>query len=338
MAIQHLHAFLVHPNKKATSNQLINGAPLALKGRLFGLLNSIYIRSDEECNIDISFTTSASGIQQNDCRDLFIEYLQHTTLENGRKIAHRLEQNTDGRSGLGLLFLIVGKEGNEHKLVISRFPTDIAILADEESSGFKLEFLERVFIKNRISYKSVAYRDNSLHAGFWSGRATDRQLGNRSGELSNYWIRDFLSSQLTDTAAAGTRRLAVAMREAGRNSGLDVKREINAAATLANGLAGVATSINDFGDRYALTQAAKEAISNELKTPELAGRTFTFDVDEFRSVIAFKSVELDNGGVLTAPSGTFDDVFREEVLEEEEKKIRFVTEGEIVNEKLKAKA
>ena len=69
-----------------------------------------------------------------------------------------------------------------------------------------------------------------------------------------------------------------------------------------------------------------------------AERTFTFDINEFRNVIAFKSVELDNGGVLTAPSGTFDEVFKEEELEEEGKKTRFVTEGEIVNEKLKAKA
>ncbi len=338
MPIRHVHAFLVHPNKMAPARANLNGASLTLQGRLYSLLNGIYARSDEECNIDISFTTSPAGLQQNDCRDLILQYLRSTTLENGRKIACRLEQNTDKRSGLGLLFLIAGKEGNDYKIVISRFPTDIAIHVDENSSAFKVEFLERVFIRNRISYKSVSYRDGSLQAGFWKGRATDRQLGNRTGELSNYWIKDFLSSQLTDTAAAGTRRLALAMREAGKKSSLEVKREINAAATLATGLAGATTTINEITTKYGLTDAAKQAISQELRAPDLAERTFTFDIGEFRSVIAFKSVELDNGGVLTAPSADFDDVFKEERVEEEEQTIRFVTEGKVVNEKLKAQA
>src|SRR6516225_10973263 len=35
---------------------------------------------------------------------------------------------TYNRSGLGLLFLISGREGQKHKIVISRFPTDTASL------------------------------------------------------------------------------------------------------------------------------------------------------------------------------------------------------------------
>jgi hypothetical protein len=68
-------------------------------------------------------------------------------------IAERLALNTDQRSGLGLLFLIVGKEGKEHKIVLSRFPTDSAIYVDENPTALTVEFLERVLMKNKTSYK-----------------------------------------------------------------------------------------------------------------------------------------------------------------------------------------
>jgi hypothetical protein len=127
---------------------------------------------------------------------------------------------------LGLLFLIVGKEGKEHKIVLSRFPTDSAIYVDESASALTVEFLERVFMKNKTSYKAVLYRHASLKAGFWSGRAIDKQLNNPSGEPSNYWISDFLLSEYTVTPAAGTRRLALALREAAKKSELAVKQEL----------------------------------------------------------------------------------------------------------------
>jgi hypothetical protein len=100
---------------------------------------------------------------------------------------------TDGRSGMGLLFLISGTEGRARKIVISRFPTDSAILVEENPRTLDVAFLERVFMKNKTSYKAVAYQDTSLRAGFWTGRAIDKQLS-PAGELSNYWIADFLAS------------------------------------------------------------------------------------------------------------------------------------------------
>jgi hypothetical protein len=47
----------------------------------------------------------------------------------------------------------------------------------------------------------------------------------------------------------------------------------------------------------------------------MAQERFQFDLSEFESLVAFKSVELSNGGTLTAPSAQFDDVFRKEVVD-----------------------
>jgi len=338
MAVQHIHTFVVHPRKGETDPAQINGTTLKLDGKMFDLLRNIYAKSEQECDVDITFIPAKNGRQQNDCRDLICEYLSETTLANGRKIAERLERHTDGRSGIGLLFLISGTEDKDQKVVISRFPTDNAIYVDEDSKKLTVEFLERVFMKNKSSYKAVAYRDVSHKAGFWNGRAIDKQLNNPAGEFSNYWILDFLSSQLTVTAAAGTRRLANALRNAAKNADLDTKQEIVAAATLAAGLKGQRLSIEEFADRFSLSQKARAAISAELVSARVAQEQFQFDIGEFQNLIAFKSVELNNGGALTAPSTDFDNVFRQEDIDGPEGKVRFVTEGKIVNEKLKPSA
>lgn len=338
MPIEHIHTYLVHPKKGSADPPQVNGAQVRLEGRLFDLLNGIYVRSNDECDIDITFVPAADGAQQNECRDLLCAYLDQPTLVNGRTIAERLQKHTDGRSGLGLLFLIAGREGGNHKMVISRFPTDNAIYVDEDQRTLAVEFLERVFMKNKASYKAVAYQDASLRAGFWNGRAIDRQLNSPAGELSNYWILDFLASEFTVTAAAGTRRLASALRSAAKKSDLAVKQEIIAAATLAGGLVGLRLSINEFADRFGLSAAAREAIGRELKTPRLAQERFGFDFAEFRTLVAFKSVELNNGGTLTAPFGEFEDVFRRELVDSGGDRVRFTTEGIVVNEKLKPNA
>jgi hypothetical protein len=230
---------------------------------MFNLLDSIYSRSDQECDIDITFRPTQYGKQQNDCRDLLVGYLSSPTLDTAKLLAERLRDTTDGRSGLGLLFLIVGKESANHKIVISRFPTDSAIYVDEKARSLTVEFLERVFMKNKASYKAVAYQHSSLRGGFWSGQAVDKQLNYPGGQLSDYWIADFLLSEFSVTPAAGTRRLAVALRNATRKAPLEVKRELTAAATLATGLAGQKLSINTFGDQFNLSQPAREAIFKE---------------------------------------------------------------------------
>jgi hypothetical protein len=335
--VQHIFTYLVHPKKGADEPQQVNGSAVRLEGKMFTLLNDVYAKSDKECDIDITFAPTPDGRQQNDCRDLICDYLGHPTLVNGRAIAERLEKHTDRRSGTGLLFLIAGGEGREHKIVISRFPTDNAIYVDENPHNLSVEFLERVFMKNKASYKAVVYQDGSLRGGFWKGRAIDKQLNSPGGEQSNYWILDFLASEFTVTAAAGTRRLAHALRNATKEADLGIKQEIIAAATLANGLAGQRLSINDFGERFGLSPAARNAINSKLKTPRLAQERFVFDFAEFRSVVTFKSVELSNGGMLTAPSPDFDNVFHQEFVDEVHGQVRFTTEGRIVNEKLKSK-
>ncbi len=334
LPIQHIHTYLAHAGRRSGAAPHINGAAVPLAGKMFNLLDNIYTRSDSECDIDIAFRPADDGAQTNPCRDLIVGYLANPTLNNGRLIAERLETLTDMRSGLGLLFLIAGKEGRDHKIVISRFPTDSAILADEDQAALTVQFLERVFMKSKFSYKAVAYRGPSLRGDFWTGCAIDKQIGDQLGGLSNYWIADFLHSDFSITPAAGTRRLGGALRAAAKKSNLDVKNEIASAVTLAGNLRPQQISIAEFEERFGLSDVARQAINSELKSPHLAQERFQFDVTEFKEVVGYRSIELNNGGMLTAPSSDFDKVFERHVINEEQNEVRYSTQGKVVGEKL----
>lgn len=331
LTVEHIHTFLVHPRKGA-AQPAQTGSTLPLNGKLFNLLDGIYEKASEECDIDISFNQGSDGKQQNACRTLIISYVAKPSLHLARKIAERLESVTTHRSGLGLLFLIAGKEGSSHKFVISRFPADSAILAEENQSALSIEFLERVFMKRSTSYKAAAYKDKSAVSGFWRGSAVDKQI-NGDAQLSNYWIAEFLDSDFRTTSAAGTRRLAVALRDAARKSSdVAVKSSIAAAATLAASLTRRRLSIRDFADQFNLPASARAAIVTEFKNLKVFDEKFQFDPDEFARLVAYRSVKLDSGGLLTAESADFDKVFHREPLDGQ--RVRFSTEGKVVGERL----
>jgi len=144
--LAHIHTYLVHPRDKQEAQA--GGTEVPLKGQLFDLLNEVYRKSDAECDIDIAFNPSGEGVQENAIRALVLQYLTQPNLENGLAIAGALKAVTTNRSGVGMLFLMAGEEDGDHKVVVSRFPADKGILAEEAEKGLNVEFLERVFMKS----------------------------------------------------------------------------------------------------------------------------------------------------------------------------------------------
>ena len=188
-------------------------------------------------------------------------------------------------------------------------------------------------MKSATSYKAAVYRDTSPRSGFWSGFVVDRQIGTHVG--ADYWVGHFLASDFKLTPAAGTRRLATALRNAAKKSPLEIKQEIASAVTLAGSLRKQNMNVVEFGDRFNLSSEAMTAIRNELKTQGAAVERFQFDAQEFNSEIGYRSIELSNGGILTAQSSEFDSVFHQEFVNPTHRLVRISTEGEIVEEKLK---
>jgi hypothetical protein len=213
-------------------------------------------------------------------------------------------------------------------------PADSGILAEQDGGNLNVEFLERIFMKSAKSYKAVLYRHGSFDAGFWQGHAIDKQMNDADVNVSEYWINDFLDSDFRTTSATGTRRLAVACRNAARHAESAVlKSEIVAAVTLARGYNGQRLSAREFVRHLRLSDEAATAILSEMK-PHLANERFQFSSEEFSKQVTYRTVELDNGGIMTAATEEFDHIFPSRAISGDVRTMRYTTEGRVVSEKL----
>lgn len=335
MPVERVHSFLVHPSKHAEEQPTISGTLIPPHGQLHTMLEGVFDRAAEECDIDIVFRPTEDGQQQNVCRDLLVGYVQDPSVRNGRLIAARLQQVSTHRSGLGLFFLMKGTANRNHQLVISRFPADQGVIAQEQAQQLSVEFIERVFMKSAKAYKSALYISSSVGRGFWEGRAIDRQTSG-SRELSDYWIREFLASELRTTGPAGTRRLAVALKSAIRNvQEPGTRHELISAANLLCGQHGHVRTARQLVQQLGLSQASTTALTAAFPRSDLMDEAFRFDRDEFKRHATYRAVELDNGGMLIAEDSRFATVFEQQVINEAEKRVRYSTEGRIVDEALR---
>jgi hypothetical protein len=332
--ISRIHSYLVHASKHEKTPPVIGGVELPHSGKLFDMLTKIDTGALAECDIDIIFRPQDDGTQQNDCRDLLLAYLKKPNLNSGRAIAARLQTVTTNRSGMGLLFVIAGRDQHGLRLLISRFPAETGVMAEEHGQAIDVQFVEKVFMKNARTYKSALFRCSSVAAGFWDGVVVDRQMIDTRGS-ADYWTREFLASDLKNTAAAGTKRVASALQGALRTTtDPTIRQELISATQLMQGRHGRITSAQKIITDLALSAGATSAIRDAFARPELFDATFKFDRKEFDAFLLFRSVELDNGVMLIAENTSFDTVIQTEPVRRSGT-TRFSTEGAIVSEKLR---
>ena len=312
MPITNAFAYLIAPGKGLNETPVISSKEIAIEqNKLSAMLAGIFSDETGAHDFEITFNPASDGTQVNECRNLMLAFHTSPTAHTGLPIAQRLQKVTDNRSGTGLFFLLRGNHGLKQRLVMSRFPTDQAILADTTSGSLDVEFLEQVFIKRLTSYKAAMVEHPSPPDGFWKGIATDRQAGQSGEHISEYWLRDFLNADFSETPAQGTRRLATALKDAMKaNPSLSVKSEIAHASSLASAVfQNKSLTIKGFCDHFALSAAAQDTIKTALPKSSLFGKTFMFDSNQFKIVAPFRTVEMNTGAILTAPNDEFETIF-----------------------------
>lgn len=336
MQIGSIHSFLVHPGKHAVDPREISGTAVPMSGVLFETLRQVFDKAEAECQHDIAFTAGDEGKQQNDCRDLLLDYIKNPDLAHGREVAKRLQGFTTHRSRLGLLFLMKGQYKGEIKLVVSRFPADSGILAEEKEKSLNVEFLERIFMKSATSYKAVVYSGKSFTKDFWKGQAVDKQINSAESYISDYWIRDFLLSDFLTPGEAGTRRLAIAVRETmNRSTNPKVKEDITALHHLVAGMPRKVMNAKAILDQFHVSEETKQEIKDHFPRAKSFQENFQFVPSEFLKHVFLRTVELDNGGLLTAATERFDEVFTSETVDAAKSVVRFSTQGKIIDQRFR---
>jgi hypothetical protein len=335
MSVKKIFSFLTYPKKKQHEEAIISGVQIALDdGKLCKMLIDIFNGAGKDCNVPVMFVSDGEK-QENAVRADLLALLQKPSVTGATPLAKRLQAATGGTSGMGLLFICIGSEGeNDTRVVISRFPADEGVVAERQSEKLTVSFVEQVFLKSAYSYKAATYLWDGKPNQLWKGHVVDKQINHGSKAVADYWIVDFLRSEFSTTAAQGTKRLAKAIKAALQaTSDIAIKTQLTSAAQLAANIPKKAMTISDFCDSFHMSDAAKQAIIAKVDPPRLVHEKFRFDVAEFLRHLAYKQVELDTGAVMTAPAEKFDECFK---ADRHKDKLVFVASGHVVDEKLKS--
>lgn len=334
MPLQAIYSFLTYPKRSAPDDPLAPGTqiPVTADNKLLRMLEGLFQRAPQDCVVPIMFRASDSN-QMNPVRDELLALFASPSVESAAALALRLQRSTGGASGMGLMFVCLGEDAGGIRVLISRFPADEGVVAERTDAALTVQFVEQVFLKSAHSYKAATFVANGRADQLWSGYIVDRQINHGSKAVADYWIVDFLVAEFTTTAAAGTKRLAVALRQAiSSTTSIAVKQEIAAAAQLAGNIPNRAMTVAGFCERFNFSDETKAAVIASIRPPRLANDRFRFDAGEFARHLAYKQVELDNGAVLTAPAERFDEVFERTVGRQQE---TFSTTGAVVDQRLR---
>jgi len=333
MALESIYSFLTYPKKHQPDEPLGPGTEISIgAGKLGTMLDSIFRNAEQDCVIPIMFISDGAR-QENPVRSDLLALMAAPSLVTASPLAIRLQRATSGTSGMGLMFICLGDDGGHRRIVISRFPADEGVVAERSSIELTVQFVEQVFLKNAYSYKAATFIAKDGADQLWKGHLVDRQINHGSKAVADYWIVDFLMSEFATTAAAGTKRLAIALRDASTStSSLTVKKEIAAAANLAGNVPRSAMTIDDFCQQFHFSDVTRQAIISKVKPPRLVNERFRFDAKEFARNLAYKQIKLSNGALLTAPADRFEEVFNETRHKDEH---TFSTTGAIIDERLR---
>ena len=249
--------------------------------------------------------------------------------ERSEALFLRLASASTRVSGQALLFLIVGRDGmNNHAVLLARYPATHGMQTRVDGDTLDVEVVRNVFVRSSHAYKAAYFTDASPNKGFWNGKVVDKQINDSSREVSNYWVYDFLDAGLSLTSQRGTRKLAAGLKRAiQQTSSVEVKQTIAAAVTLLNRMDGQTISIESICTQYTLPEDTVRTIRESLDTPGMFTSTFRLDGDEFKRTLQYKSVYLDNGGILTAPANGFETTFSRTVLNVAENLVSYETQG-----------
>ncbi|WP_321488313.1 hypothetical protein [uncultured Hyphomonas sp.] len=332
--ITFIHSYLVKPTDDEEESPPI-GTPVPLSGDLYAILSGVFDKSANECKIEVIFRKSETGDQYNDVRQTLIDILEAPSEpERGEvvhKLALRLLNFTNGVTGPGLLFVIGGVESGHSKIMISRFPADEGIMADDQDGKLTVSFVDKLFMKNRNSYKAVVFHRLSPTSTRRSGTAVDKQVNDTKSPSSRYWIEDFLACELAVTPQAGSERFATALREVYNSTDdLEDKMLLAAAARTLQNFGGQKHTPSELLGLLNLPDEFINAVEKKLG-PHAMAETFELNVDYFKSSFRYQSKLLHTGVMITAEVQDYEEVVHEKEVGDE---TEITTRGRIINSKV----
>ena len=261
MKIDRIFGFVVPVGKELENvdDSDIHGSEIISSNKLFKTLTELFNNSKNDCDIKIKFIAQ-TGKQDNEVRDHIIKLCNKFIIENCKPLVKSLIYLTDKKIKEGLLFFIYAKDKSDKKLLIARFPSEEGITVQVSGGKYVFAVIDDVFLRNSRKYKAVYYQ--STLDNYWSGYAVDKQINdNTLKEISDYWVKDFLQSELKLNSKRGSQMLAKAVRKTITETIDDnIKEELIGVTPLLKNINAHVVSFKSFFDKMNLSEKTKNEV------------------------------------------------------------------------------
>ena len=246
-------------------------------------------------------------------------------------LAERLSQMMDQRTDRCLLVIAASRDNDSREVTFWTFPRDDALQFSTGDEGPSVAVVQDAF--SRQSHLRKAFTANGADQGptsFLTGQAVDLVTGG-TGQLADYWIKDFLDAVLSVSEGEGSRTLARALRAAWDGTTDQSQREqfLDAAIGVRKSTRS-RWSVKSFADEY-LTGAAKALFLRTSEARKLRSEQFHFSLAAFDKIIKLRVLSLDNGIRVSVPFAEADDLLS---FEETEAGTRVTASGLIREDKV----
>ena len=309
----------------------IAGEEISQTSKLFKILSDIFNKSEVECDIPIKFI-SITGKQDNPVRNELLQVNKKFVVASCFNLVRDLSSLTDYKTKDGLIFFIKAIEGKNSKIMITRFPAETGITINPSNDKVNFDVIDDVFLKNSRKYKAVYYLSKDQ---FWIGFATDKQVNEGKGrvkEISDYWIKQFLQSEMKITSKRGTAILAKAIRSTLETTEeQEIKNELVTLSTTIKNVNKKMVSFDSFFGEMNLSNKTKNEVLDKIDK-NIREIKFQIDEEEFRSNCNYLVHILDNGAIVIAPAKNFDDIWLKSYIAENDE-YKYSTTGKPIKSK-----
>jgi len=309
----------------------IVGEDINQNSKLFKMLSDIFNRSTNECDIPIKFVP-IKGKQENPIRDEIINIDKTFSVTACSILVKILSSLTDHKTKDGLVFFIKGNQGKNSKIMIARFPAETGITINPTADKVNFDVIDDVFLKNSRKYKAAYYLSKEQ---FWIGYAIDKQVNEGRGkvkEISDYWIKQFLQSEMKITSQRGTAILAKAVRATLETTEeQDIKNELVTLSTTIKNVNNKTVSFESFFAEMNLSDETKNEVLQKIDKG-IQKTKFKIDEEEFRTNCNYLVDILDNGAIVIAPAKEFNDIWLKSYVAEDDE-YKYSTTGKPIKSK-----
>lgn len=334
-SLQRVYAYTVKPQRRIDKSELepAVGGPVRLTPPLRSVIAAAFAKVQSKVSTSVDFDFGSA--RENPVRDdlMTIAFGQTKAPKSAAtRMATRLSEAMDNRSGDALLLITVEADGPKHRVSMLVLPReDVVQMNGKAAEEVLLNLLRDAFSTGSSLRKFARVEGHNSRSQFLTAEIMDLQFTGTNKEGADFWVKEFLMARLRMNSDSGSRKLVAALRQA-FDAASEQNRDAAFAAMLKAGSGLVKrTSIYKYAEE--LPEELHSAYFRGIEE-EVQRATFEINQELMRDNLGRRVFEAKDGVVISAPLATVGETVQIRV-DAEERVVRY--EGVIKKERVTTK-